>query len=129
LDGSGIFINIIMFGLIPSFIPGLRKILLEVVQMIALVYRGKMKNPELLKKAAEVDDKYLAIATHLFEGFEGGVVLGKDDGTFIDCSYWKDRETVDKLMDNEIVKKVLSFSEELVEGSYSMDYYDILMKY
>jgi heme-degrading monooxygenase HmoA len=97
--------------------------------MIALVYTGKLKDPELLYKMAKVDDKYIAMATHLVEGFKGGVVLGKDDGTFFDCSYWESKEDIDRVTENEVVKKILSATEDLVEGSYHVEHYDILMKY
>jgi quinol monooxygenase YgiN len=97
--------------------------------MIALVYTGKLKDPELLKTMAKVDDRYIAMATHLVEGFMGGVVLGKEDGSFYDCSYWESKEDIERVMENEVVKKIISATEDLIDGSYQVEQYEVLIKY
>lgn len=92
---------------------------------VALVIKGKFKTFASMQSAVKTE-KFLSRWVN-FINCKGGLLLTKDDGSFIDISLWENMEYARKIMENPLSRIIVKFFDGSLEKPYKPEYYDVSM--
>jgi hypothetical protein len=95
-------------------------------RMTGVVVTGQFKEKRFLK-SAEALEKFFSKNIAIFKGCRGGAFLEKDDGHFVEITFWEtEKEARDMFHpDNEMLKVFEDFIADKLTENFHVDFFDV----